>query len=331
MRKTFKAAIYETHGNPAEVLRVIERDWPRPEADQVVVQMRAAPINPADLNAIEGKYPVKPPLPATPGMEGAGVVVECGANVRNLEVGTQVIVPHNFGTWRQAAALPADQLVAVPSEIEPVQTAMLKVNPVTAWRMLHDFVSLRPNEWLIQNAANSGAGRAVIQIAKELGYKTINVVRRSELVDELEQEGGNIVVVENEKLREEVKDRTAGAPIRLALNAVGGESALSIAKTLAPAATMVTYGAMSLQPLKIPNGLLIFKNLWFTGFWVTKWYDNATPQQRAETFTPLFEMAKRGLLRSKIEKTYPLSDVKAAVADAARGMRGGKIVLDLNA
>ncbi len=331
MSKTFKAAIYETHGNPAEVLRVIERDWPRPEADQVVVQMRAAPINPADLNAIEGKYPVKPLLPATPGMEGAGVVIECGASVRNLEVGTQVIVPHNFGTWRQAAALPADQLVAVPSEIEPVQAAMLKVNPVTAWRMLHDFVSLRPNEWLIQNAANSGAGRAVIQIAKELGYKTVNVVRRPELVDELEQEGGNIVVVENEKLREEVKDRTAGAPIRLALNAVGGESALSIAKTLAPAATMVTYGAMSLQPLKIPNGLLIFKNLWFTGFWVTKWYDNATPQQRAETFTPLFEMAKRGLLRSKIEKTYPLSDVKAAVADAARGMRDGKIVLDLTA
>lgn len=326
MGKTFKAAIYETHGNPPEVLRVVEQDWPRPEADQVVVQMRAAPINPADLNAIEGKYPVKPPLPATPGMEGAGVVIERGANVHDLEVGTQVIMPHNFGTWREAAALPADQLVAAPPEIEPVQAAMLKVNPITAWRMLHDFVSLQPNEWLIQNAANSGAGRAVIQIAKELGYKTVNVVRRAELVAELQEEGGDIVIVDHENLREEVKERLGGGAVRLALNAVGGESALRIANTLAPDATVVTYGAMSLHPLKIPNGLLIFKNLRFTGFWVTKWYDNATSQQRAETFAPLFEMAKRGLFRTKIEKTYSLDDAKEAVAHASRSARSGKIV-----
>ncbi len=79
MSKTIRAAIYETHGNPAEVLRVVEQPWPVPAADEVVVQMRAAPLNPADINAIEGKYPMRPTLPATPGMEGAGVVVELGA------------------------------------------------------------------------------------------------------------------------------------------------------------------------------------------------------------------------------------------------------------
>jgi trans-2-enoyl-CoA reductase len=326
MRTTFKAAIYETHGNPAEVLRLVEQPWPAPGPDEVVVKMSAAPINPADLNSIEGKYPIRPALPATPGMEGAGEVIEVGSAVRDLEIGTQVILPHGFGTWREACALAANRLVAVPPGIEPIQAAMLKVNPVTAWRMLHDFVSLRPGEWLIQNAANSAAGLCVIQIARELGFKTVNVVRRPELIEELRAAGGDVVLVDGENLRDEVAGATGKAPIRLALNAVGGENALRVAKTLASDGVMVTYGAMSLQPLCVPNGMFIFKNLRFTGFWVNKWYDAATPEQRAETFEPLFGMAKRGLLRTKVERTYSLNEAKAAIEHASRAKRSGKIV-----
>jgi trans-2-enoyl-CoA reductase len=328
MRTTFKAAIYETHGNPVDVLRVVEQPWPAPGPDEVVVKMSAAPINPADLNSIEGKYPIRPTLPATPGMEGSGEVIEAGSEVRNLKTGTQVILPHGFGTWREACAIATTRLVAVPPGIEPIQAATLKVNPVTAWRMLHDFVSLRPGEWLIQNAANSAAGLCVIQIARELGLKTVNVVRRPELIEELRAAGGDVVVVDGEQMRDEVATATGKAPIRLALNAVGGENALRIAKTLASDGTMVTYGAMSLQPLSIPNGMLIFKNLRFTGFWVNKWYDAATPEQRAETFAPLFEMAKRGLLRTTVEKTYSLAEAKAAIAHASQNKRSGKIVFE---
>jgi mitochondrial enoyl-[acyl-carrier protein] reductase / trans-2-enoyl-CoA reductase len=331
MPKSLKAAIYETHGSPGEVLRIAEQPWPEPEPNEVVVKMAAAPINPADLNAIEGKYPIQPTLPATPGMEGAGIVVEAGSAVRNLKVGALVILPHGLGTWREACAVSAEKLVVVPGGIEAVQAAMLKVNPVTAWRMVHDFVSLLPGDWLIQNAANSAAGRAVIQIARELGYKTVNIVRRAELVDELRAEGGDVVLVDGENLRNEVAAQTQRAPIRLALNAVGGENALRMAKTLAAEATIVTYGAMSLEPMCIPNGMLIFKNLRFTGFWVNKWYDGATAEQRADTFAPLFEMARRGLLRAKVEKTYPLSEAKSAVAHASQGKRSGKVVFRFDA
>jgi mitochondrial enoyl-[acyl-carrier protein] reductase / trans-2-enoyl-CoA reductase len=326
MNKSISAAVYETHGKPSEVLQLQRRPWPAPAADEVVVAMRAAPINPADLNAIEGKYPVRPPLPATPGFEGSGVVVEIGSTVKDLTTGALVILPHYVGTWREALAVKAQDLVAVPPEIDPVQAAMLKINPITAWRMLHDFVELKHGDWLIQNAANSAAGRAVIQIARDLGYKTVNVVRRPELIEELRQDGGDVVLVDTENLRDEVAEATGRAPIRLALNAVGGENALRVANTLAPEATMVTYGAMSFQPLRIPNGLLIFKNLHFCGFWVNKWYDRATPQQRVETFLPLFEMAKRGVLRTKIEGSYPLEEAKAAVARAAQDKRSGKII-----
>ena len=326
--KTINAAVYETHGNPADVLQVESRPWPTPVPGEVIVKMRAAPINPADLNQIEGKYPVRAELPATPGFEGAGIVLDVGADVKGLTSGALVILPHNVGTWRDAVAVKADELVVVPADIKPVHAAMLKINPMTAWRLLHDYVDLAPGDWLIQNAANSAAGRAVIQIARELGYKTVNVVRRSELIGELRAEGGDIVLVDSENLRREVEDAIGGPPIRLGLNAVGGESALRLANCLAPGSTLVTYGAMSLQPLKIPNGLLIFKDLRFRGIWINKWYDNATPAQRMETFQHLFAMAKRGLLQTKVEKAYPLSEAKTAVAHAARGQRSGKIIFE---
>ena len=329
--KTINAAVYETHGNPADVLRVESRPCPTPAAGEVIVKMRAAPINPADLNQIEGKYPVRAELPATPGFEGAGIVVDVGEEVKGLTSGALVILPHNVGTWRDAVAVKADELVVVPAGIKPVHAAMLKINPMTAWRLLHDYVELERGDWLIQNAANSAAGRAVIQIAHELGYKTVNVVRRAELISELRAEGGDVVLVDSENLRHEVEDAIAGPPIRLGLNAVGGESALRLANCLAPGSTLVTYGAMSLQPLKIPNGLLIFKDLRFRGIWINKWYDNATPAQRMDAFQHLFEMAKRGLLQTKVEKAYPLSEAKTAVAHAARGQRNGKIIFEFAA
>src|SRR2546429_628808 len=110
--ETINAAVYETHGNPADVLQVESQPWPTPSAGEVIVKMRAVPINPADLNQIEGKYPVRAQLPATPGFEGAGIVAEVDRGVTNVAVGALVILPHNIGTWRDAVAVKADELVA---------------------------------------------------------------------------------------------------------------------------------------------------------------------------------------------------------------------------
>ncbi|HEY2799489.1 MAG TPA: 2-enoyl thioester reductase domain-containing protein [Chthoniobacterales bacterium] len=326
MKRSINAIVYHTHGKPAEVLQLVEEELPRPGDDDTLVSLRAAPINPADLNAIEGKYPVRPTLPATPGFEGAGVVEEVGAGVRDIAVGDLVILPHDLGTWREAAIVKADKLVVVPNDIAPEQAAMLKINPITAWRMLHDFVKLEKGDWVIQNAANSAAGRAVIQIARELGIRTVNVVRRSELIEELRAEGGDVVLLDNDELRDAVAAATERAPIRLGLNAVGGESALRLAKIVAPEATIVTFGAMSLKPLTLPNGLLIFKNLKFTGFWVNKWYERASAAERDETFERLIEFARRGLLQTKIERSYLLGDFRAAIERASEGKRAGKIL-----
>ena len=329
-KATINAAVYDAHGNPAEVLQVRTQPWPICAPDEVIVAIRAAPINPADLNQIEGKYPIRPVLPATPGFEGAGVVVETGREAGHVAEGTHVILPHNVGTWREVCAVKATDLVVVPSEIDLVQAAMIKINPLTAWRLLHDYVKMKPGDWVIQNAANSAAGRAVIQIARELGLNTVNIVRRAEVVEELRVQGGDVVLIDGEALRDNVKESTGGAPIRLGLNAVGGDSALRLMNCLAPGGTLVTYGAMSLQPLKVPNGLLIFKDLRFRGIWINKWYDDASQGERMEAFNQIFEMARRGLLKTNVEKAYLMSELKAAVEHAAQGKRDGKIILQFD-
>ena len=319
------AVVYHEHGDPAAVLRVEEQELPDPGPYDVRVRISAAPINPADLNTIEGKYPVRPPLPAVGGGEGAGVIEAAGGNA-GLEAGDHVLLPYGIGTWRDACVCPARGLFLAPREIPLDQLSMLKVNPATAWRMLHDFVELKAGDWFIQNAANSGVGQAAIAIAKELGYRSVNLVRRPELIPELESLGADVVLVDGEGLREQIRDRTGGAKIMLGLNAVGGESALHVANSLAEHGTHVTYGAMSMHPVRVPNGLLIFKDLRFRGFWVTKWYQEATDGAKQEMLDHLFSYAKRGIVKTKVEKAYPIQEAIQAIQHARQGARGGKII-----
>ena len=329
MSGSIKAIVYKAHGKPTEVLSLEEQPRPSLALNEALVRVKAAPINPADLNQIEGKYPVRAPLPATPGFEGAGLIEEVGSAVKDYAPGQLVILPHNLGTWREAMAVKASQLTVVPNEIEPEQAATLKINPITAWRLLHDFVRLEPGDWVIQNAANSAVGRAVIAIGRDLGLRTLNLVRREELIEELRREGGDVVLLDNEEAREAATETTNRAAIRLGINQVGGDSALRLAKMVAPEAVIVTIGAMSLQPLRLPNGLLIFKNLHFTGFWVNKWYEKASPAERAQTFDHIFSLARRRLLQTKIERAYSLGEFAAAIAHAEQSQRAGKIIFEI--
>lgn len=317
-------------GKSADSLTVEDITLPAPGAGEVLLDMLAAPINPADLNVIEGTYGDLPDLPATIGNEGVGRVAAAGPGVKDLKPG-QLVLPMAFGTWSKQMLVPARQVVPLPEGVDVHQAAMLTVNPATAWRMLHDFVKLEPGDWVVQNAANSGVGRSVIQLARKLGWKTLNIVRRAELVGDLTEAGGTIVVTEDCDLRKELKSLCGGARPKLALNAVGGPSALNIANALASGGTMVTFGAMSKQALKIPNGLLIFKGLTFRGFWLKRWRQNATADTLLETYSALAAHLKDGTLNTPVYRTYPLTSIAEAVAAAGQEKRGGKVLLDLAA
>lgn len=326
MKSKVRAIVFQQHGVPAEVARWAEIEVAEPAADEARVRLLAAPVNPADLNVLEGKYPTRPALPGVPGMEGVGLVEAVGGGVTELIAGERVLLPHGYGTWREAGVVQAGELRAVPAGIATEQAAMLRINPATALRMLRDFVELKAGDWVLQNAANSAVGRAVIQLARVRGWRTVNVVRRAELTDELKDAGADAVLVDGDDLPAQISAATGGAAARLALNAVGGDSAVRLAQALAPGGTIVTYGGMGRQPLRIPNGLLIFQDIRWRGFWISQWYRSASEESIGKMFAELFDLAGRGVLHAPVERIYPLAEVAAALAHAALGRRSGKIL-----
>ncbi len=324
-----KAIHLKRFGAPLEVVEVGEIPVLAPAAGEVLLKMEFAPINPADLNVLEGKYGTLPALPCVPGVEGVGRVLSVGPGLGvggEALLGKCVLLPNGFGSWRSYGTANALELVVVPEGVPLEQAAMLRINPATALCLLENFVALKPGEWVVQNAANSGVGRSVIQIARASGWRTLNVVRRGGLEAELRSIGADAVLEAGETLVSQIAEITGREDPRLGLNAVGGESALALAKTLAESGVLVTYGAMGLQPLRMPNGLLIFKDVAARGFWVSRWYKNATQPQRDRLFEKLFHWAASGVLHTPVEAVYSLDNAQEALAHAMRSGRSGKVL-----
>ena len=321
------AVRYHRTGAPFEVVQIDALTPTDPGPGEVQVRMLFAPVNPADLNMLEGKYGEERPLPDVPGNEGCGRVVAVGSGVDTSWIGRLVLVDRE--AWREEGNWKVEDLVPVPAGLEARAACVLRVNPPTAWRLLHDFADLRAGDWIVQNAATSAVGRAVIEIAAHFGWKTLNVVRGPEAADELRALGADAVAVDGDELAAQASSMLAGAKPRLALNAVGGVSATRLAGLLAPGGTLVTYGAMSKKALKIPNGFLIFRDLVFRGFWLTRWLRGAAAADRDAMFGEIFRLAAARCFAPRVAAEFPLADVSPAVARAAQG--GGKVLLRMNA
>jgi len=301
-----KAMICEKHGKPKDVLHIKEIKVPKCKDDEVLVKFLASPINPSDLNQIEGTYPIKPRFKkygAVGGNEGVAEVVEAGRKVKNLSVGDWVIPDTKaFGTWQTFAVSPENELQRISKDISKISAATISVNPPTAYRMLKDFVNLKKGDVIIQNGANSAVGQSVIQIAKAWGIKTINVIRDrpnfDEVANELHKLGATLVIKEDDlrsnSTRELVKG--LGSPVRLALNCVGGKSASGITRLLGNHGTIVTYGGMSKQPLTFGTGPFIFKDLRACGYWNSRWGKEASKKDKQYMYDDICELIRGGHL-----------------------------------
>lgn len=323
-----RAVRFASFGEPADVLTVENLPAPEPGPGQVLVRVQVRPINPSDLFVIRGLYGALPRLPAVPGFEGAGVIVGVGEGVTDRAIGQRVIPMGAPGLWQEYVVVPAARAIPIPESIGDRQAATALVNPATAWLMLTETLRVEPGEWVLQNAANSIVGRHVIRLARRLDFRTINVVRRRDVMDDLRALGADEIVCEqDENVVARVHALTGGRGVRYALDSVGGASGARLAASLGVGGTMLVYGAIAGEPLAIHPGALLFRGASIRGWWLTHWFQTATPEQVQSLFTTLFGLIADGTLHTPIAAEYDLADVREAVIAAERRTHPGKVLL----
>lgn len=323
-----KRAQYTERGpDPQASITAVESPTPVPITGQALLEVLAAPINPSDVLTLTGLYGMLPPLPAVGGNEGVGKVIALGPDTDGPAIGQTVLLPVGCGTWSTHVLADAKSLMPLPNTADPLQLAMMTVNPPTASLMLSEFVDLQPGEWVIQNAANSGVGTYLIQIAKARGFKTVNIVRRESAVAGVLEVGGDVVLVEGPGLAKRVREATDGAKIRLGIDAVGGQSTDQLASVLAEGGVLVNYGMMSGEPCQVSPASFVFRNVTLRGFWLAFWFRNASRVRQAEVFGEIAQRIAAGELKTRIHATFPVEKIKDAVALAAAGERDGKILI----
>ncbi len=325
-----KQVLIDAYGAPHEVARCAEvPDVGAPAADEVVFDVLLFPINPADLLLCRGNYRLKPPLPATPGAECVGRVSAVGSGVTGVNTG-DVVITLQRENWTQRRRVKADHVIVLPAGIDLQQAAMLRINPATALLLLTSVVPLQTGEWLLQNVANSSVGRLVIALARTRGIRTMNVVRRAALCEELKALGANACAVDGPELAQTVRDAAVGAPLRLGLDAVAGAATGRIAACLAEGGVVCAYGAMSGDEAVMPRSVLSAGGVSLTGFTLTRPLSKYPRDQVRALYADLARRVMDGTLYAPVERIYPIEAIRDALADAQRGGRNGKILVAPN-
>lgn len=328
-----RAAFYRRHGPVAEALEIGDLDIGALAPGEARVEVEATPVHFGDLLYIEGRLANAPPPPAVCGSEGIGRVLELGPGVGTLRVGQRVFLPRKSGTWIEQVRVAAGRLAPAPEHGDPLQLALVPVNALTAHLLVTKVVTLAPGEWLLQNAANSSCGRFIIGIARALGLRTVNVVRREALVADLLALGADAVVLDGEDLPERVAEATGGAPLRFAIDAVAGTATTRLARCLGTHGTVAVYGLMSRQPCQVPADLMFLRDLRLQGYFMPHYEQGLSLAERHALLWQLGERVARGELAAKIAATYGLDEVREACRHEllAGSERDGKIILLPNA
>jgi NADPH:quinone reductase-like Zn-dependent oxidoreductase len=330
--KNVKRVVFDRFGPPAEVLHVQDDvPAPQPRPGEVMVRMLASPVNPSDLMYVAGKYGLKPTLPATPGFEGVGVVEATGGGFLGwLRKGKRVaVINDRIGNWAEYTVTKARQVVPVPDEMSDDQAACFFVNPATAVALTRHVLRITRGAWLLQSAAGSELGKMVIRLGYKYAFRTINVVRRREQVDELRALGADHVIVDSDGPIPEQVRKLVPDGVRYAIDPVGGLTGSQVIASLDRGGRCVIYGSLSDEPVTVHPRYLVGNDLRVEGFWLGAW----AQKQRILTMLRLFRsvraLMREGVIRTHFAATYPIEQVAKAVEHAAAPAKGGKVLLKI--
>ena len=318
------------------MLELREEQAPDLGPHDIAVNVEATPIHTGDLKNIAGEKlmlrhvrdgtNLRVSLPQVPGIEGVGRVAAVGSAVARHVIGARVFLPRQCGSWRQQVV--ADEAAMLPApEGDPLQLCLM-VNAFTADLALRDLAPLQRGDWFLQNAANSNVGRALIRLARGRGIRTVNVVRRPELIDELLELGADVVLLDGPGLAARAQAAVGYAPLPIALDGLAGDAAGRLAECLTDGGTLANCGTMTGEPVAIPSWILLYRRIRVLGYYAGYNMQSRSPPQQAAIILELADLIAHGTIHTPIAATYSLERWREAVAHAERSgaERAGKVI-----
>ena len=320
-----KSVQFTETGQPTEVLTLRDVPMPEPGRGEVRVKVAACNINPSDIMFIQGHYGIRPKLPSSAGFEACGTVEALGEGV-DLAIGTRVTFTA-LGVWQEYVNVAADTLLPTPDAMPDEVACQAFVNPYTAFGML-EVSGLESGQWLLLTAGGSAFGRFVIQLCQQRGIHTLCTVRRAEQVASLKSLGATAVVnTQEEDLLERVHTLTDRRGVDYVFDAVAGSLGGQAIECLAKGGTLLSFGALSMKPIQVNSGTLIFNDITIKSFWLTTWFPSQSSEDKQRITREVLGMLAQEQLKASVEATYSLDDIKKAVAHADSSGRDGKVIL----
>ena len=325
-----KAIQFTEYGGP-EVLKTIEIDKPKPGPTEVLIEIHAIGVNYADTARREGQYVVPTKLPFIPGAEIAGVIVEAGEEVTNVNIGSRVVTLIESGGYAEYAVVDSRNVtVMLKEDIDFKQAVSLPLQGLSAYHILKTMGCITNDDTVLVHAAAGGVGTLAVQLAKLFGArKVIATASTDEKLDLAKSLGADVCInYTNEGWHKEVLEATEGRGVNLALEMVGGDVFKDTLKCLAPFGKVVIYGVASGEQAVMHPSSLMAKNQSVIGFFLPQIMRKRELFMRS--IRELFDYLEEGKLQLIIGETYPLEEA-AKVHELMQSRKtSGKIILEVN-
>ena len=311
-------------------LQTQEKSIPSLKADEVLIKTHAAPVNPSDVAFIQGSYNIIKTLPAVPGFEGSGVIVDAGKNAKHL-TGKKVsafVQTDTDGSWAEYFVANKNDLIILKEKMNLDQASCFTVNPFTAYA-LTEIALIRASRAIIQNAAGGQVAALIRMMAKENDIDVINIVRKPEVAEQLKQNGVKYVLAQNEEdFEEHLNSLSNELHATTAFDAVGGELSGQMFNALADDSELVVYGGLSNKAIAgIYLMDVIFRNKIISGFNLVEWKNELEESEFEQISEKLQDKFIDGTYNTFIQDSVALDDIVKGLKSYLGNMSGGKILI----
>lgn len=308
-------------------LRVVEVDVPKPQANQVLIQVKAAGINFAELELTWGKYPALKPLPYILGFEAAGIIAEVGSAVKNLKVGDKVTAIVSSGGYAEYATANADAAIPIPTGISFAEASTIPVQGISAYALLRFAAKPQAHETILIQAAAGGVGLFLVQLAKNSGVRQIIALASAqEKLDLVKSLGADVAInYSKDNWPDLVRKATGGRGVDIVLEQASGTVGEESFGLIAPFGRVVYFGAKNIHDTLSSEKIrqLIYKNQSLIGFNIP----TLRPEQIGECVPEVLSLIVQGKLKLFANTAFPLAEVKQAFEALANRHTIGKVVL----